>query len=60
MDLWRLTRDQLMNAGVPEHQIFGLDLCTLTMEETFFSYRKACASPVRDTGRQCGIIWIKP
>jgi hypothetical protein len=60
MDLWQLTRDQLMNAGMPEHQIFGLDLCTLTMEETFFSYRKACASPVRDTGRQCGIIWIKP
>lgn len=59
MDLWRLTRDQLMDAGVPEKQIFGLDLCTMTMNDTFFSYRKACAAPVRDTGRQCGVIWIK-
>jgi hypothetical protein len=59
MDLWRLTRDQLMDAGVPEKQIFGLDLCTMTMDDTFFSYRKACAAPIRETGRQCGIIWIK-
>lgn len=59
VDLWRLTRDQLMNAGVPEQQIFGLDLCTMGLDDTFFSYRKACASPVRETGRQCGIIWIR-
>ncbi|BDQ34517.1 polyphenol oxidase family protein [Pseudodesulfovibrio portus] len=59
VDLWRMTRDQLMNAGVPEKQIFGLDLCTMGLDDTFFSYRKACASPVRDTGRQCGIIWIR-
>ncbi|SOB58682.1 Multicopper polyphenol oxidase [Pseudodesulfovibrio profundus] len=59
-DLWQMTRDQLMDAGVPEKQIFGIDLCTMGMDETFFSYRKACASPVRDTGRQAGIIWIKP
>ena len=59
VDLWRMTRDQLMAAGVPEQQIFGIDLCTMGMDDTFFSYRKACASPNRDTGRQCGIIWIR-
>ncbi|MCJ2165719.1 MULTISPECIES: polyphenol oxidase family protein [unclassified Pseudodesulfovibrio] len=59
VDLWRLTRDQLMNAGVPEKQIFGMNLCTMGMDDTFFSYRKACASPIKDTGRQCGIIWIR-
>lgn len=59
VDLWRLTRDQLMDAGVPEQQIFGLDLCTMGMDDTFFSHRKACAAPVKDTGRQCGIIWIR-
>ncbi|MGL1863400.1 MAG: polyphenol oxidase family protein [Pseudodesulfovibrio sp.] len=59
MDLWRLTNDQLMKAGVPENQIFGLDQCTKTDAESFFSYRRACASPIRDTGRQAAIIWIK-
>lgn len=58
-DLWRMTRDQLMTAGLPEKQIFGMDFCTMAMEDTFFSYRKACASPVKGTGRQAGIIWIK-
>lgn len=59
VDLWRMTRDQLMAAGVPEAQIHGVDLCTLGHDDTFFSYRKACASPVKATGRQAGIIWIK-
>ena len=59
VDLWRLTRDQLMKAGVPGEQIFGVDLCTLGQDDTFFSYRRACAQPVRETGRQCGIIWIR-
>jgi len=58
-DLWGMTRDQLMEAGLPEKQIFGMDLCTMKLEDTFFSYRKACASPVKGTGRQAGIIWIK-
>ncbi len=58
-DLWRMTRDQLAGAGVPEEQIFGMDLCTMGLDDTFFSYRKSCASPVKGTGRQAGIIWIK-
>lgn len=60
VDLWQLTRDQLMAAGVPEAQIFGMDLCTMGLDDTFFSYRKAMRSPVKETGRQAGIIWIKP
>ncbi|WP_419785894.1 polyphenol oxidase family protein [Pseudodesulfovibrio sp.] len=59
MDLWQLTRDQLHAAGVPQDQIFGMDLCTMSRDDTFFSYRKACASPVKGTGRQVGIIWIR-
>lgn len=59
MDLWRLTRDQLMAAGVPEKQIFSINLCTMGNDDTFFSFRKACGTPCRDTGRQAGIIWIK-
>jgi len=58
-DLWRMTRDQLRAAGIPPHQIYGLDLCTLTHADTFFSYRRACAAPVKATGRQVGVVWVK-
>ncbi len=59
VNLWQITRDQLAGAGVQKENIHSIDLCTMEMEETFFSYRKACASPVKATGRQAGIIWIK-
>jgi hypothetical protein len=52
VNLWQLTRDQLMSAGLlPEH-IFQLDLCTYSLPELFFSYRRE-----RDTGRQAALIW---
>ncbi|CCH49381.1 polyphenol oxidase family protein [Pseudodesulfovibrio piezophilus] len=60
MDLWRLTRDQLMDAGLPSEHIHSMDLCTMGRDDTFFSHRKACASPAGTTGRQAGFIWIKP
>lgn len=60
MDLWKLTNDQLMKAGVPEKQIFSIDQCTMGLDDTFFSYRRTAASPDRETGRQAGIIWMKP
>lgn len=53
VDLWRLTRDQLAQAGIPASQIFGLDLCTLSNPADFFSYRAA-----RATGRQMSLIWL--
>jgi len=54
MNLWQLTRYQLQLAGVPEEQIFSLDLCTKTLEEEFFSYRRD-----KVTGRQASLIWIE-
>lgn len=59
VDLWRITVDQLMDAGLPEANIRSLDLCTMGHDDTFFSHRKACATPSKTTGRQAGIIWIK-
>lgn len=53
MDLWALTRRQLAAAGIRANHIYGLDLCTLTLNRTFFSHRKG------DTGRQMGIIWTE-
>lgn len=55
VDLWRLTRDQLAAAGLRPERIFGLDLCTRTLDGQFFSYRREGVS-----GRQAGLIWIVP
>ena len=55
MDLWRLTKAQLLEAGLREERIFGIDLCTRSLPETFFSYRRD-----KTTGRQAGLIWIDP
>lgn len=54
MDLWQLTRHQLAKAGIPTTQIYGLDLCTLSLPQAFFSYRRE-----RITGRQASFIWIE-
>lgn len=53
MDLWRLTRHQLIEAGLlPEH-CFSLDLCTHSLPGHFFSHRRG------HSGRQVSLIWIK-
>ncbi|MBO4313790.1 MAG: laccase domain-containing protein [Desulfovibrio sp.] len=52
MDLWSLTRRQLRAAGIPERQIFGIDLCTFS-NGNFFSHRRD-----RNSGRQGSLIWI--
>ncbi len=54
MDLWRLTREQLHQAGIPQDRIYGLDLCTRSLAEDFFSYRAD-----RHCGRQASLIWLK-
>lgn len=53
MNLWKLTADQLNNAGLPEENIFGLDICTCGNAGDFFSYRAN-----KKTGRQMAVIWI--
>ncbi|MGX9366828.1 polyphenol oxidase family protein [Desulfoplanes sp. PS50] len=54
MDLWQLTRDQLTEAGLFPKNIFALDLCTHSMKEWFFSYRRN-----NTCGRQASIIWME-
>lgn len=58
VDLWALTRYQLLAAGLRDENISGIDLCTRTMTDTFYSYRNAPA-PERRTGRQAGVIWMQ-
>jgi len=54
VDLWRLTRDQLVEAGLPRENIFGLDLCTHTLSELFYSHRRG-----GDPERQAGLIVVQ-
>jgi len=51
VDLWRLTRDQLVRAGLSPENVFSVDLCTHSLGE-FFSYRRD-----RTAGRQAAFIW---
>jgi len=51
MDLWRLTHNQLEEAGMAPERIFSLDLCTASLPQ-FFSYRRD-----KPTGRQANLIW---
>lgn len=53
VDLWRLTRDQLVGVGLDRDRIFSLDLCTKSLP-AFFSYRRD-----KTAGRQASLIWIK-
>ena len=55
VDLWRLTHEQLLAAGLREERIHGINLCTQSNPEMFFSYRGETK-----TGRQSGLIWLHP
>lgn len=54
VDLWQLTVDQLMRAGLRRDRIFSIDHDTLAMEDRYFSYRRAATS-----GRMASVIWIR-
>lgn len=54
VNLWRMTRDQLVSAGLNPADIFSLDLCTMSLPEMFFSYRRE-----QVCGRQASLIWIE-
>ena len=53
-DLWRLSRDQLIAAGLAENRIEIAGLCTSCLTKDFFSYRKK-----RETGRFATVIALK-
>ena len=53
LNLWRLTHDQLAEAGLPEEALFGLDLCTASLPEAFFSRSRDGVC-----GRTGAVIWI--
>jgi polyphenol oxidase len=56
VDLWRLTRHQLQAAGLNPARVFGIDRCTQSNPEDYFSYR-AARSTRGATGRMMALIW---
>lgn len=46
VDFWQVTRDQLVDAGVPDEQVSFAEMCTADHTDEFFSYRRAS-----ETGR---------
>lgn len=54
-DLWALTRDQLLAAGLKPQNIDIAGLCTRCRGDEFFSYRRD-----RLTGRQGAVIGLRP
>lgn len=53
MNLWELTRAQLVRAGLEPENISGIDICTAAPDSPFFSWRRG-----RDAGRQGSMIWL--
>lgn len=54
-DLWRLTRDQLVAAGLQPERLDLARLCTCCGTRDFFSYRRD-----KITGRQGAVIALRP
>ncbi|WP_300786232.1 polyphenol oxidase family protein [uncultured Desulfovibrio sp.] len=54
VDLWGLTRHQLLEAGLEARHIFGVDICTASNPRLCFSHRRHPAS-----GRQASLIWLR-
>ena len=53
MDLWELTKAQLVRAGLSAGNIFSLDMCTHSLPSFFFSHRRG------HQGRQLSVIQIR-
>ncbi len=53
VDLWSLTRHQLIEAGLVPRNIFSVDLCTYSLNSLFFSHRR------KDAGRQMALVWME-
>ncbi len=52
MNLWALTKAQLVQAGLAEENVYALDMCTYGLHPTFYSHRRA------DAGRQVAVICL--
>jgi polyphenol oxidase len=54
-DFWRISRSQLIAAGMDARRVTVSGICTACSEE-YFSYRRACRQGNGRTGRNCSVI----
>ncbi len=54
-DFWRISRSQLVAAGMDARRVTVSGICTACSEE-YFSYRRACRQGNGRTGRNCSVI----
>jgi polyphenol oxidase len=52
IDLWGMAKAQLLSAGIEDHKISVLRICTCCREELYFSYRRQAET----VGRQISVI----
>jgi hypothetical protein len=57
-DFWRITRAQLISAGMAEGRIRTAGKCTCCSDD-YFSYRRACRESGGLTGRNCSMITLR-
>ncbi|MGB3211210.1 MAG: peptidoglycan editing factor PgeF [Desulforhopalus sp.] len=57
-DFWRISRYQLMSAGMSEQRIRTSGICTCCSDE-YFSYRRATRMSQGVTGRNCSVITLE-
>jgi purine-nucleoside/S-methyl-5'-thioadenosine phosphorylase / adenosine deaminase len=55
LDLVKLNRRELLQAGLPETNIYSFGLCTCCMADLFYSFRREGR-----TGRMLSVVMIKP
>ncbi len=58
-DFWKISRYQLVGAGLEEGNIETAAVCT-SCSSDYFSYRRACRNGDGRTGRQCAVISLQP
>jgi polyphenol oxidase len=57
-DFWRISRHQLINAGMSDERIESANMCTCCSDD-YFSYRRASRLHNGLTGRNCSVIALK-
>lgn len=57
-DFWRISRHQLLSAGMSDHRIESVNKCTCCSDD-YFSYRRANRLHNGLTGRNCSVIALK-
>lgn len=57
-DFWRISRYQLIRAGMSDERIETTDMCTCCSDD-YFSYRRASRLHNGLTGRNCSVIALK-